>query len=163
MVLANHLDPAQQRAQRGHRCEHRQQPVRLGPTQPVVEQHRQEHHGHRVLVQHDAQQQRLDALGMAMRVAVMGVRSALAAKRHALEEGVETQSYHQPNRQSAVPMRMRMTMLDSAREVLEHDLNKKTNQNKRAEIRPPVIAGEHFRQQVQRRDREQVGAAEGDQ
>ena len=56
-----------------------------------------------------------------------------------------------------------VAMLDASREVLEHYLDKKTDQDERSKIRPPIIADEHFRQQVQCGNREQVGAAEGDQ
>jgi hypothetical protein len=114
-------------------------------------------------MQHDAQQQRLEELGMGMSVAIMGVARVPAAKRHTLKERVKAQTNHQPDRQSAVPMRVRVAVLDSAREVLEHHLDKKTNQNERAKIGPSSIANEYLRQQMKRRYREQVGTTEGDQ
>ena len=56
-----------------------------------------------------------------------------------------------------------MAVLDSTREMLEHHLDKKTDQNERAKISPSSIPDEHLRQHMQRRDREQVGTTEGDQ
>ena len=100
---------------------------------------------------------------MAMSVAVMGVASVPATKRHALKERVKAQTHHHPDRQSAVPVRVRMAVLDSTREMLEHHLDKKTDQNERTKISPSSIADEHFRQHMQRRDREQVGTTKGDQ
>jgi len=96
-------------------------------------------------------------------VAVMGVASVPATKRHALKERMKAQTYHHTDRQSAVPVRVRMAVLDSTREMLEHHLDKKTDQNERAKIGPSPIPDEHFRQHMQRRDREQVGTTEGDQ
>ena len=86
----------------------------------------------RILVQHDAHQQRLQYVRMAMSVAVMGVAvmgvaSVPATKRHALKERMKTQTHHHPDRQSAVPVRVRMAVLDSTREMLEHHLDKKTD------------------------------------
>ena len=64
-------------------------------------------------------------------------------------------------------------MLDATGKKLEHELDEETKQDERPEIGslgmavvvivPAVVALKHFRQQVQRRDREQIGAAEGDQ
>ena len=102
-------------------------------------------------------------MAVAMLVAMVAVPGIHAAQRHALKERVQAQSNHQPNRQPAMLVRVRVAMLDASREVLEHYLGKKTDQDERSKIRPPIIADEHFRQHVQRGNREQVGAAEGDQ
>ena len=93
----------------------------------------------------------------------MAVAGVPAAQRHALEESVKAQAHHQPDRQPGMLVRVCMAVLDAAREVLEHHLNEKTDQDERPELGPPAIVGEYFRQQVQRGDREQIGAAEGDQ
>ena len=60
-----------------------------------------------------------------MLVAVVAVPGIPAAQRHALEERVKAQANHQPNRQPGAAVRVRVTMLDAAREVFEHDLYEK--------------------------------------
>ena len=62
-------------------------------------------------------------------ISVVAVAGIPAAQRHALEKRVKAQANHQPDRQPGAAVRVRVAMLDAAREVFEHDLYEKTDQN----------------------------------
>jgi len=66
---------------------------------------------------------------VAVLVAMVAVAGIPAAQRHTFEERMKAQANHQPDRQPGAAVRMSMAMFNAFREILEHYLGEKTNQD----------------------------------